>query len=153
MAFQVRHPIWLPAVRPPGARTFASLYRLESFARASVAIPIQDYDILRDEQAVSILHTAVASWGLSATLFMPMLIDRFAPLGFRFQPIPPQTLKRTTDVLAKPDNLKSYRHTHPKQFARQGLLTYSESRRWFRKDQRECGAGGLCPMPRLPPQL
>ena len=34
---QVRHPIWLPAVRPPGARTFASLYGLESFARASVS--------------------------------------------------------------------------------------------------------------------
>src|SRR5687767_8928569 len=43
MATQVRHPIWLPAVRPAGARTFATLYGLESFARASVAsvIPIQ----------------------------------------------------------------------------------------------------------------
>lgn len=80
MASQVRHPIWLPAARAPGAQTFASLYALESFARASVAsvIPITAYDILRDEQAVSILYTVVALVGLSATLFMPLLIERLA---------------------------------------------------------------------------
>ena len=80
MATQVRHPIWLPAVRPADARTFASLYGLESFARASIAsvIPIQAYDLLKDEQRVSILYTLVALLGLSATLFMPMLIDRFS---------------------------------------------------------------------------
>nr|MBA3448515.1 MFS transporter [Pseudaminobacter sp.] len=80
MATQVRHPIWLPAVRPAGARTFATLYALESFARASVAsvIPIQAYDILQNEQGVSMLYTLVALIGLSATLFMPMLIDRFS---------------------------------------------------------------------------
>ncbi len=80
MATQVRHPIWLPAVRPAGARTFASLYGLESFARASVAsvIPIQAYDILQNKQSVSILYTVVAILGLSATLFMPMLIERFS---------------------------------------------------------------------------
>ncbi len=80
MATQVRHPIWLPAVRPAGARTFATLYGLESFARASVAsvIPIQAYDILQSEQGVSILYTVVALLGLSATLFMPMLIERFS---------------------------------------------------------------------------
>jgi MFS family permease len=80
MATQVRHPIWLPAVRPADARTFATLYGLESFARASIAsvIPIQAYDLLKDEQRVSILYTVVALLGLSATLFMPMLIDRFS---------------------------------------------------------------------------
>ena len=80
MATQVRHPIWLPAVRPAGARTFATLYGLESFARASVAsvIPIQAYEILKSEQGVSILYTVVALLGLSATLFMPMLIGRFS---------------------------------------------------------------------------
>lgn len=76
MSTQVRHPIWLPAVRPAGARTFATLYALESFARASIAsvIPIQAYDLLRSEQGVSLLYTAVALIGLSVTLFMPMLI-------------------------------------------------------------------------------
>ncbi len=80
MVTQVRHPIWLPAIRPTGARTFASLYGLESFARASVAsvIPIQAYDLLKDEQSVSLLYTLVAILGLSATLFMPMLIERFS---------------------------------------------------------------------------
>lgn len=80
MATQVRHPIWLPALKMPGAHTFAILYAVESFARASVSsvIPIQIYDILRDEQAVSLVYTAVAFTGISVTLFMPLLIERFA---------------------------------------------------------------------------
>lgn len=80
MVTQVRHPIWLPAVRSPGARTFASLFALESFARASVSsvVPIQAYDLLKDEQAVSVLYAIVPLTGLSATLLMPILIARFA---------------------------------------------------------------------------
>jgi MFS family permease len=80
MTTQVRHPIWFFAVRPAGARTFATLYGLESFARASISsvIPIQAYEILRNEQGVSILYTVVALLGLSVTLFMPMLIERFS---------------------------------------------------------------------------
>lgn len=80
MATHVRHPMWLPAVRPAGARTFASLYTMESFARATVSsvIPIQAYEILRSEQTVSMLYTAVSLLGLSVTLFMPILIHRFA---------------------------------------------------------------------------
>ncbi|WP_287092887.1 MFS transporter [Mesorhizobium sp.] len=67
-------------MRPADARTFASLYAVESFARATVSsvIPIQAYEILRNEQIVSILYTVVALLGLSVTLFMPMLIRRFA---------------------------------------------------------------------------
>lgn len=80
MGTHVRHPIMLGSVRQAGARTFASLYAVESFARAIVAsvIPIQAYEILRSEQTVSLLYTAVSLLGLSATLFMPMLIHRFA---------------------------------------------------------------------------
>jgi MFS family permease len=80
MTTQVRHPIWFFAVGPTGARTFATLYGLESFARASISsvIPIQAYEILRSEQGVSILYTIVALLGLSVTLFMPMLIERFS---------------------------------------------------------------------------
>ncbi len=80
MTTQVRHPIWFFAVGPAGARTFATLYGLESFARASISsvIPIQAYEILRSEQGVSILYTIVAMLGLSVTLFMPMLIERFS---------------------------------------------------------------------------
>ncbi len=80
MAIHVRHPMWLPSLRQAGARTFASLYTVESFARATVSsvIPIQAYEILRSEQTVSILYTVVSLLGLSVTLFMPMLIHRFA---------------------------------------------------------------------------
>ncbi|KQZ13902.1 MFS transporter [Mesorhizobium sp. Root554] len=80
MSTHVRHPIWLPAVRPAGARTFASLYALESCARALISsvIPIQAYDLLHSEQKVSILYTVVSLLGLSATLFMPTFIRRFA---------------------------------------------------------------------------
>jgi len=67
-------------MRPAGARTFAALYAVESFARATVSsvIPIQAYELVRDEQAVSLLYTLVALLGLSATLFMPLLIQRFS---------------------------------------------------------------------------
>lgn len=80
MATHVRHPMWLPAIRPADARTFASLYAVESFARATITsvIPIQAYEILRNEQTVSILYTLVSLLGLSVTLFMPLLIRRFA---------------------------------------------------------------------------
>jgi MFS family permease len=80
MGTHVRHPMWLPAVKQAGARTFASLYTMESFARATVSsvIPIQAYEILRNEQTVSVLYTIVSLLGLSVTLFMPMLIHRFA---------------------------------------------------------------------------
>ncbi|MDG4903143.1 MFS transporter [Mesorhizobium sp. WSM4989] len=80
MSTHVRHPIWLPALRPADARTFASLYAVESFARATISsvIPIQAYEILHNEQIVSILYTIVSLLGLSVTLFMPMLIRRFA---------------------------------------------------------------------------
>jgi len=80
MITQVRHPIWLPAVKPAGARTFATLYALESFARATITsvVPIQAYELLQNKQTVSLLYTLVALIGLSATLFMPLLIERFS---------------------------------------------------------------------------
>jgi len=80
MVTQVRHPIWLPAVRSAGAKTFATLYAFESFARATVSsvIPIQAYEILQNKQGVSILYTIVALLGLSATLFMPMIIEKLS---------------------------------------------------------------------------
>ena len=80
MATQVRHPIWLPALREPGASTFASLYAIESFARALVAsvIPIQAYELLQSEQQVSLLYTAVSVCALGLTLAIPMLIGVIA---------------------------------------------------------------------------
>ena len=76
MATQVRHPIWLPVMREPGARTFAGLYAIESFARALVAsvIPIQAYELLQNEQQISLLYTAVSVCALGITLALPLLI-------------------------------------------------------------------------------
>src|SRR5690606_6297425 len=75
----VRHPVLLPAAtRQPGARAFATLFLLESVARASVAsvIPIQAYDILRNEQQVSFLYTSLGLVGLASAVLIPILLSR-----------------------------------------------------------------------------
>jgi MFS family permease len=78
MALNVRHPLWLPAAPAPGIRVFALLYMLETFARASLAtvIPIQAFDLLGSEQAVSFLYSAVAVVALGFSLVIPLLIGR-----------------------------------------------------------------------------
>jgi len=73
-----RHPIWLPAATQPGAWAFAILYSVESISRASLAsiVPIQAYDLLKDEQQVSLLFFAVGVAGIAATLFAPLFFRR-----------------------------------------------------------------------------
>ncbi|MGF7161427.1 MFS family permease [Rhodoligotrophos appendicifer] len=79
MTLNVRHPIWLPAAPQPGAMAFAILFVIESFARALVAsvVPIQAYDVLRNEQSVSFLYTAVGLLSITGSLFIPALVRRF----------------------------------------------------------------------------
>jgi MFS family permease len=76
----VRHSSALPASARPGARAFAILYAIESVSRASLSsiIPIQAYDLLRDERAVSVLYFAVGVAGLGATICVPLLANRTA---------------------------------------------------------------------------
>ncbi len=76
MAFNVRHPLWLPAAPQPGIPSFAILYMIETFTRASVAtvIPVQAYDLLQDERQVSFLYTAVGIGALAFSLVIPVLI-------------------------------------------------------------------------------
>lgn len=76
MAFNVRHPIWLTAAPRPGIRTFALLYTVETFARASIAtvLPIQAYDLLASEQRVSFAYTFTAFCSLAFSLAIPHLI-------------------------------------------------------------------------------
>ena len=73
-----RHPIWLPAAARPGAWAFAVLYAVESISRASLAaiVPIQAYDLLRDEQQVSLLYFAVGVGGIVSTLFAPLVFQK-----------------------------------------------------------------------------
>src|SRR5918999_1119407 len=54
------------AAKQPGAWAFAILYAVESFSRATLAsiVPIQAYDLLKDEQKVSILYFLVGMAGL-----------------------------------------------------------------------------------------
>lgn len=78
MALNVRHPVWLGAAPAPGIRVFSLLYMIETFARASLAtvIPIQAFDLIRDEQQVSFLYTGVAVLALAFSLVIPVLIRR-----------------------------------------------------------------------------
>lgn len=78
MAFNVRHPVWLPAAPAPSIRVFSVLFLLETFARASLAtvIPVQAFDLLQSEQAVSFLYTGVALTALGFSLVIPLLIGR-----------------------------------------------------------------------------
>lgn len=78
MGLNVRHPLWLPASTAPGMGVFSLLFFIETIARASLAtvVPLQAYDILKDEQAVSFLYTSVALTTLTASFAIPLLIRR-----------------------------------------------------------------------------
>jgi len=80
MASNVRHPLWLPASTEPGMRVFSLLFFIETIARASLAtvVPLQAYDILKDEQQVSFLYTAVSMSTLAASFVIPLLIRKFS---------------------------------------------------------------------------
>ena len=68
------------AFRPKGAGVFALLYVTESCSRAlsSSVIPITAYELLKDEQKVSVLYTFVSSMGLCLSLMIPLLIARLS---------------------------------------------------------------------------
>lgn len=67
---------WLPVEHRRGALAFATLFALESFARALAAtvISIQAYELLKDNQKVSVLFTLVGIGGLCATVTIPLII-------------------------------------------------------------------------------
>lgn len=78
MPLNVRHPVWLATAPRPGIRVFAMLYLVETVARASISsvIPLQAYDLLADESAVSFLYSAVGIAGLTAGFLIPLVIRR-----------------------------------------------------------------------------
>jgi hypothetical protein len=61
---------------PRGAYVFALLYTLESCARGlmSSVIPITAYELLQNEQRVSVFYTFVSLVGLAGSLLIPLLI-------------------------------------------------------------------------------
>lgn len=76
MAFNVRHPIWLPAAPRPGIAVIAVLYFLETFTRAIVVsvIPIQAYDLMQDERSVSFAYSATGLAALAFSFALPYAI-------------------------------------------------------------------------------
>ncbi len=72
---------WRRAFIRPGPVVFASLFALDSMARASLStvIPLQAYAVLGSERNVSLLFFAVGWVGVIATLFIPVLVRRFRP--------------------------------------------------------------------------
>lgn len=71
---------WLPVEHRRGALAFATLFALESLARALAAtvISVQAYELLQDNQKVSVLFTLVGVGGLCATVAIPMIIGATA---------------------------------------------------------------------------
>jgi MFS family permease len=76
MAVDQAERSWLPAQERRGALAFATLFALESLARALAAtvIAVQAYDLLQDSQKVSVLFTLVGVGGLFATVTIPIII-------------------------------------------------------------------------------
>jgi MFS family permease len=73
----VRHPLWLQtAQQRPGAKVFASLFAVESCARAllSTVITIQALHLLGNARDVSLLFATVGLTGLVASFSIPVLI-------------------------------------------------------------------------------
>jgi predicted MFS family arabinose efflux permease len=72
---------WTRMFIRPGPVVFASLFALDSMARATLAtvIPLQAYAVLGSARDISLLFFAVGWAGIMATLFIPVLVRRFRP--------------------------------------------------------------------------
>ncbi|HKG75542.1 MAG TPA: hypothetical protein VKA79_14980, partial [Aestuariivirgaceae bacterium] len=75
-AFEAGRSLGLPSEHRHGALAFATLFALESLARAltSTVISVQAFDLLQNNQRVSMLFTIIGIGGLAATLAIPVLV-------------------------------------------------------------------------------
>jgi MFS family permease len=75
-ALEAGRSLGLPSEHRHGALAFATLFALESLARAltSTVISVQAYDLLQNNQRVSMLFTIIGIGGLAATLAIPVLV-------------------------------------------------------------------------------
>ena len=77
----VRYPLWLQtAQQRPGAKVFATLFAVESCARAllSTVITVQALHLLGNVRDVSLLFAVVGLTGLVASFSIPALIRRLS---------------------------------------------------------------------------
>ena len=75
-ALETGRSFGLPSEHRRGALAFATLFALESLARAlvSTVISVQAFDLLQNNQRVSMLFTVIGIGGLAATLTIPVLV-------------------------------------------------------------------------------
>src|SRR5687767_829240 len=80
MASEASSVVWTAVPRKRGALAFASLFAIESFARALVAtvVSVQAHDLLQSSQKVSVLFTCVSLAVLVSTLMLPVMF-RYVP--------------------------------------------------------------------------
>lgn len=80
MASEASSIVWSTAPPKRGAVAFASLFAIESFARAliSTVVSVQAHDLLQSSQKVSVLFTCVSLAVLASALVLP-LIFRHVP--------------------------------------------------------------------------
>lgn len=76
----VRYPVWLRFVDRPGAAVFASLFALESFARAvlSTVITLQALALFETTRDISLLFSLVGVTALIASFSIPSLVRRLS---------------------------------------------------------------------------
>jgi MFS family permease len=76
----VRYPVWLRFVDRPGAVVFASLFALESFARAvlSTVITLQALALFETTRDVSLIFSLVGVTALVASFSIPSLVRRLS---------------------------------------------------------------------------
>lgn len=76
----VRYPIWLRFAVRPGAHIFASMYAMESAARALLAtvIAVQALALMQDAHRVSQAYTLVGVAALAASFSIPFLVRRLS---------------------------------------------------------------------------
>ena len=80
MAFHVRHPVWISTAPGQAAWAFATLFFVESIARASVAtvFPLHAYDLFGSKESVSLAYTSVALGALVISFAIPTMIRMFS---------------------------------------------------------------------------
>jgi MFS family permease len=76
----VRYPVWLRVVDRPGAIVFASLFAVESFARAvlSTVITLQALALFETTRDVSLIFSLVGVTALAASFAIPRLVRRLS---------------------------------------------------------------------------
>lgn len=80
LAFHVRHPVLLSVEPGHAPWAFATLFFIESMARASLVtvMPLHAYELFGTKENVSLAYTSVACVALAASFLIPLMIRTFS---------------------------------------------------------------------------